>query len=63
MPFSRLLLYSLILVWTGSLVSCRPNRNETVAIPVPINDGLNVPGAKLLTGQTRKALEGVYTVS
>ena len=61
--FPCLLLYSLLIFWTGCLISCRPNKNETVDIPAPINDGLNVPGAKMLTAQTRKAGQGVYVVT
>lgn len=63
MTLPRLLFYSLVIIWTSYLAGCRPGLNETVPIPLLSGEGLNVEGAKLLFSQTRKACEGVYTVS
>jgi len=63
MTVSRLFIWGFLTALTGYLAGCRPNENETVQIPALIDDGLNVPGAKLLYSQTRKACEGVYSVT
>lgn len=63
LPFFRLVIYSLLIAWTGYLAGCRPGLNDTVLIPEILNGGLNVEGAKLLYSQTRKACEGVYQAS
>lgn len=42
---------------------CRTKYETAVIIPQQMGSGVNVPGAKLLYAQTRKACEGVYAVS
>ena len=59
----RALCLALLLIGAGYLVSCRPGLDDTVPIPMQLGEGLNVTGAKLLFAQTRKASEGVYTVT
>ena len=56
-----------LLVLVGMLAylggGCRTKYETAVVIPQNLNAGLNMPGAKLLFGQTRKACEGIYSVS
>ncbi|MBO0935692.1 glycerophosphodiester phosphodiesterase [Fibrella sp. HMF5335] len=42
---------------------CRTKFDTAVVIPQNLKAGLDLPGAKLLFAQTRKACEGVYAVS
>ncbi|MEZ0484213.1 glycerophosphodiester phosphodiesterase [Fibrella aquatica] len=63
MVFFRLIILCLIALSGSYLAGCRAGLNDSVPIPPAYGEGLNVEGAKLLFGQTRKACEGVYTAS
>jgi glycerophosphoryl diester phosphodiesterase len=58
-PTLALLLIGWVVYFSGG---CRTKFDTAVIIPQQA-DQLNVPGAKLLYAQTRKACEGIYTVS
>jgi glycerophosphoryl diester phosphodiesterase len=45
------------------LMGCRADLSDSVPFPEQLGEGINLPGARLLFEQTRKACEGVYTIS
>ena len=62
--YFRFLTATLLVGWAAYLGGgCRTKYETAVVVPQNLAAGLNMPGAKLLFSQTRKACEGVYTVS
>ncbi len=60
----RFLPILLLVAWVAYLsAGCRTKYDTSVVIPQRLEQGLDMPGAKLLGSQTRKACEGVYAVS